>query len=496
MASCLRPKLPDQNVGTTPQPVGMNNFQGNQKEVQAARRGLLKAMQASVAPRFSSKPIDMEDYFSDRGGSFISDGNLAPTPTHDFRSSLVSSSNLTPDEREYLNNLLQSEDLDSIRRASLRLADKELFPPAETPSEKPHKVLERRDSEVQQQLFRLHENSTVKPSTVLRRMSTREIRAPAAADLVENNSITQENESWDMDSDDGSPRREKPERKWNPFVDVSSWINGGEGVEVDDEGHPNIPTPTSSPFKILGTSSDDNSCHPHVLSPPLMEGLQAFMPESFNEYHYWLKYSLVRDGGNLMTMLRHCRASPYTILAIETTDGHVFGSFTAHPWRLFSTGFYGSKESFVWRMRRSRMETCKSIVEQVLRENKIDVFPVTCRNNKVQLCSAEKIVLGQGEVPEMSTEGTHYGNAIQLGGSMMSGTTSTSETFGNPCLINSEKRGEKFTVANIEMWALTPHDTVQAAAMSEMKTLFLEEGRNADKNLNLLEILVGSPSIS
>jgi hypothetical protein len=312
--------------------------------------------------------------------------------------------------------------------------------------------------------------------------------------MKDSNSITRDEGSWDIDSDDASPQPGEPGRKWNPFVDVNSWIDGSQGVEVDDEGNPNIPTPTSNPFKIFGTSAGDVSCHPHVLSPPLMEGLQAFMPESFHEYHYWLKYSLARDGPSLMTMVRHCRANSHTVLAIETTDGHVFGSFTSQPWRLLSRGFYGSKDSFVWRMRRSRGEPCKSIVEQVLMESKIDVFPFTSRNNKIQFCSTQRISLGEGEVEEMSSSGIHHGNAILLDGSMTSGSTSTSETFGSPCLINTDKRGEEFTVANIELWALTPHNSVESAVRSEMRTLFLEEGRNTEKkDLNLLEILVGSP---
>ena len=93
----------------------------------------------------------------------------------------------------------------------------------------------------------------------------------------------------------------------------------------------------------------------------------------------------------------------------------------------------------------------------------------------------------------MATEGTHYGNAIRLNGTLTSGSSSTSETFGNPCLVHTDKRGEEFEIANVELWALTPHETISAAERSEMKSLFLEEGRNAEKNLNLLEILVGSP---
>lgn len=497
--------------------VSTNNEQVDNQDVQAARRGLLKAMwSASVAPRFSSKPIDMEDFFSNAARSSFSseNGNSAvspPTPTQDFRNTLVSSSNLTRSERTYLENLLHSDDLESIRRASMRLSDSELFPPAQDPPEEVnHKVLiQHRDSDVQQHLFRLHQETTVKPSIMLKRMSTGErgLRQTRGRDPPEgrgDNSITQEGEgdddgSWnqDQDSDDeDSPEISKQSgRKWNPFTDVNSWIDGSEGVEIDDGGNPALPTPTSMPFKILGTSANDTSCHPHVLSPPLMEGLQAFMPESLQEYHHWLKYSLVRDGANLMTMLRHCRASPYTILAIETTEGHVFGSFTAHPWRSASSGFYGGKDSFVWRMRHSRNEPCASIVEQALIESKMDVFPYTYRNQHVQLCTTERIALGDIEIEGMATEGTHYGNAIRLNGTLTSGSTSTSETFGNPCLIHTDKRGQEFEVANIELWAMTPHSTTVAAERAEMKSLFLEEGRIAGNKLNLLEIIVGAPVV-
>jgi hypothetical protein len=297
-----------------------------------------------------------------------------------------------------------------------------------------------------------------------------------------------------------------PSHKWNPLKDLNTWIDGSEGVEVSDDGQPEITSPTTNPFKILGTSADDTSCHPHVLSPPLMEGLQLFMPESLQEHHYWLKYSLVRDGPSQIKMLRHCRASQHTILAIETTDGHVFGSFTSHPWRLTSAkGYYGSKESFVWRMRRSRNEEVESVMEQILMESKIDVFPFTGKNNMVQLCTKGFMALGHGEVQDesigtgnekisnasgTSTENYFYGFAIKLDKSMETGSTSSSETFGNPCLIQRESRGEVFEVANVELWSMTPHDTVERADRAEMKALF-EEQRHAGTNLNLIEILVG-----
>ena len=530
-----------------------------QNDVHAARKGLVKAIwQTSVAPRFSSRPIDMEDYFSDRGSIFNTSINLSGSmessqdvtatieAAEQFRTSLHESSNLTRSEQDYLQKLLKSDNLESIRRASIRLADKELFPTdadLEDEEQKRQQTKEtnntetvpssrriqhtRRNSQVQQKLFQLHEKTTILPSAMLKRMTC---KASRPFFISHSNSIMVDDESEpaltldteeEKSSKDDKFKNEMPNqakeiqsdkktrndnaKKWNPLVDLNSWIDGSEGVEVDDEGKPEITSPTSNPFKILGTSANDTSCHPHVLSPPLMEGLQLFMPESLQEQHYWLKYSLVRDGPGMLNMIRRGRASLHTILAIETTDGHVFGSFTSQPWRLVTRGYYGSTESFVWRMRRSRNEAVKSVMEQILMESQIDVFPYTGTNNNVQLCTTDNIALGHGEVKD-DIVGTskdqddellvaeHYGFAIKLDKSMARGTTSSSETFGNPCLIQRESRGEAFEVANVELWSLTPHDTVEEADQAEMKSLF-EENRHSNNNLNIIDILVGGTNM-
>lgn len=380
----------------------------------------------------------------------------------------------------------------------------------------------------------------------------------------------------------------------DPFEDISSWLDGGQGIEVtgegvgneeeedDDEdddinhsasdasrsGHPR----QAAPFRILGTSADDISCHPHVLSPPLMESLLAFVPDyttgtistvasSSNDdkdpattdpnvksgsvpaidchqlqcpqdtttlptasakildpmlrldtlmpvpassYNFWLKYSLVRDGPSLWTFLRQVRASTLCFLAIETDEGHVFGAFTSQPWRL-SKGWYGSKDTFLWKMRRSRLETAgKSIAERVCQESEIQVFPYRTGNAAVQYCSKKCLMLGQGEIipsprlhnpdkplrPISKTGSKHYGFALHLDKDLTTGTTSSSETFGNPCLIDPHQRGARFSVSNIEVWTLTAHDTVAEAEQSELSSLFLDGGRDNAHRLNFMSILV------
>jgi len=74
-------------------------------------------------------------------------------------------------------------------------------------------------------------------------------------------------------------------------------------------------------FKILGTSAEDVSSQPHVMSPPLLESLMNFVPEHLSNTNMWLKYSLVRDGASLITLRDLCKKSQYTFLAVETNTG-------------------------------------------------------------------------------------------------------------------------------------------------------------------------------
>lgn len=85
-------------------------------------------------------------------------------------------------------------------------------------------------------------------------------------------------------------------------------------------------------FKILGTSADDVASTPHVLSPPLMESLHHFLPYAVSEQNFFMKYSLLRDGASFISLLQNVRGSTHTLVALETTDGEVFGSFTSAPW--------------------------------------------------------------------------------------------------------------------------------------------------------------------
>jgi len=278
----------------------------------------------------------------------------------------------------------------------------------------------------------------------------------------------------------------------------------GFNVAVDDENklvRYNSDDEERGIFKILGTSLDDARALPHVLSPPLMDSLLSFVPDHLSDNNFWLKYSLCRDGASLDILKRYCRAATYTILAIETTNGDVFGSFTSAPWRT-NNRYFGTGESFLWRMRHNRNTPVASLFDQAQLESEIDIFPYNGSNSYVQLCTRDKLALGGGgalkpglngqeiflnqeeDVQSALSQGeeaaylewTDFGFGLALDQNLRHGSTSPSATFGNSALGSSGgEGGQTFDVINLEVWTLTSASTEKEAQKQEMSLFFVRE---------------------
>eukprot|EP00978_Attheya_sp_CCMP212_P023215 scaffold70552_cov47-Attheya_sp.AAC.1 len=103
---------------------------------------------------------------------------------------------------------------------------------------------------------------------------------------------------------------------------------------------------------------------------------------------------------------------------------------------------------------------------------------------------------GSGGEQQRAEQNAAAGFAISLDSDLMSGTTSPSDTFGNPCLVDPTLRElgsyKEFDVVNLEVWTLTPCTTVEAATRDELDQLFFEQEKGKDKALNVLGVLFGS----
>lgn len=268
--------------------------------------------------------------------------------------------------------------------------------------------------------------------------------------------------SWDMNSEVGDARFDS----WNILKD--EYVNGyGGGGTLD--------------FNILGTCADDEAASPHVLSPPLMESLSGFLPYSKSGENFFLRYSLVRDGASMLTFLKRSRGVQHGILALETVDGEVFGCFTGQAWRK-NWNYFGNGESFLWKMRRSRLAKTTDILDQAQLESEIDVYPYTGENKYIQLCTQDRIAVGGGTpngenktadpVPPVKSHEWGFGLAIQ--GDLLVGSSSPCVTFGSPGLSKVHSDGSLFEIVNLELWTLTPCATVEEAERLEVGKLFLQ----------------------
>lgn len=244
-------------------------------------------------------------------------------------------------------------------------------------------------------------------------------------------------------------------------------------LQLQDTGAP-------EDYPILGLEAigeDGNDpLDPHVLSPLLMKCLREHLPYSHQEENFWLKYSLVRDGASLEVIFKQLRHSQHTILAIETTQGEVFGSFTSHAWRSNGNNYYGSCDAFVWNLRRKRDEdNCNSLDEYVLRESTLDVYPWASNggNRNVQLSNSKKLFVGGGEPDEDVFENVEmyqqegdrrnkndesnavqWGMALALDADLLYGTSSRCATFGSDPLVDrsQDTESEVFEILNLEIW--------------------------------------------
>eukprot|EP00977_Amphora_coffeiformis_P013637 scaffold3608_cov183-Amphora_coffeaeformis.AAC.24 len=268
-----------------------------------------------------------------------------------------------------------------------------------------------------------------------------------------------------------------------------------EDILNDDESAGNT-------FSILGTSANDPSVQPHVLSPPLMDAISNFLPDELQGQNFWLRYSLVRDGASLDTMRNYVRGAQYTIIAIETPKGEVFGSFTSSPWRT-AMGYFGGQPCFVWKMRHNRRTKCASLFEQAQLESEIDVFMSTHKKEHVQVCRHDQLAVGgdddgdhQATVPEEQQQQQQgevnldeSGFAFSLEDDLLLGTTSACKSFRSPPLVGTNKQSKVFDVAGLEVWSFTPCFDVPAAQKLEMTKYFLEEsirgstGSNSSQSL-------------
>ena len=225
------------------------------------------------------------------------------------------------------------------------------------------------------------------------------------------------------------------------------------------------------PFLILDAYGYDRN--PRVFTPGVMEALRGFMPMKVMDHNFWLRFSLARDGTSFTKLLASIRASAFTLIGIETDRGEVFGSFTGRPWRIGSK-WYGSRKSFLWRLKQTRYTSRRNAANPQF-EREIEVYPCTEDDDLIQYCTAKTIAVGGGEWQYNACPYRNSGEGIGLviDGDLVGGETNSCATFANPRLARYASSSNEFVISNLEVWSMTPCNTVEDATKVEMREFFI-----------------------
>lgn len=277
-------------------------------------------------------------------------------------------------------------------------------------------------------------------------------------------------------------KKERIHNKWESFVYKFQKAFNPYGTEdkesvtvsEQDDGYIDDGTPT---FSVLATSIPSLITNPAtVLSPPIMDALRAYLPFAVQHDNFWLKYSMVQDGASMRVLSSKVRNSARTILAIETDRGEVFGSFTSSPWRIQRDGYYGSGEAFLWRLKKSRFTPCASVEEKIQLESDVEVFEWSHNNRNVQAwfgMEGELCVGGGGYDDGTECPDKDFGSGISITGDLSRGFSERCLTFNSPPLTTKATSDDIFYVANIEVWTLTPMDSLHEAERLELSRQFI-----------------------
>jgi len=337
-----------------------------------------------------------------------------------------------------------------------------------------------------------------------------------------------------------------------------SWNNSLLDSDDDDDERIGedivvVPTKSQEEFSILGVLSQEDeerddknvsnyvSSDSTVLSSSMMDALRPYLPYCIQDNNFWLKFSMIRDGANIRTLLQKSQSSKRTLLAIETMEGDIIGAFTSSPWRT-ARGYFGSCEAFVWRFPPSESSSFakshhssssvsditgtavaahdddddddNSIIENEC--SNIEVFHWSGKNSNIQALVNEnrQLVIGGGVTEDddnyfsllgvSSSAGSSSllsnpisgdedefedgGCSLIINADMTSGSSSDCATFASPPLIETKATSStvssrtnstcnEFQIANIEIWSFTPFDTVDEAQKLENWMQFQVDNR-------------------
>ncbi|XP_050208547.1 uncharacterized protein LOC126657807 [Mercurialis annua] len=160
-----------------------------------------------------------------------------------------------------------------------------------------------------------------------------------------------------------------------------------------------------------------------LLSEKSRSALYASLPALVQGRRWLLLYSTWRHGISLSTLYRRSMLWPgLSLLVVGDRKGAVFGGLVEAPLRPMNKKKYqGTNSTFVF------TDTPGNPA----------IFRPTGANRYFTLCATDFLAIGGG---------SHF--ALYLDEDLLNGSSSVSETYGNPCLAHSQD----FEVKQVELW--------------------------------------------
>ncbi|GAB2226073.1 hypothetical protein Drorol1_Dr00021859 [Drosera rotundifolia] len=209
--------------------------------------------------------------------------------------------------------------------------------------------------------------------------------------------------------------------------------------EIDEEGGPGMVEAKHE--ELLSVELPEMSEPSRLLLEDSRSSLYVSLPSLAKGRKWVLLYSTWRHGISLSTLYRRSQICPgLSLLVVGDRKGATFGGLIETPLTpTKSRKYQGTNNTFVF------TDLPGSPV----------VYRPTGTNRYFTLCTADFLALGGGG---------HF--ALYLDSDLLNGSSSASDTYGNPCLANSPD----FDVKDVELWGFvyaSKYDEVLALSHAE-----------------------------
>lgn len=139
-------------------------------------------------------------------------------------------------------------------------------------------------------------------------------------------------------------------------------------------------------------------------------------------------------------MWQRCTGVEFTLLVVKTTCGEIFGACATTPWHSHTADghsrgtFFGRGNSWLWRLGGDGAHSGDGDDTVVVR------YDWSRADNAFQHLSADGLALGAGR-----SGGGGYG--LWLSADLQTGSSTPSDTFSSPCLLDGGSTQKTFVVA-------------------------------------------------